>query len=225
MDFTPVNGGFQIQLVNSQTLHKETYDIRVDLNGLAADTSLADVATQIDAIDGLTSSVNADGELQISANSPELRFGFANDTSGLLGSLGLNTFFTGSRASDIGINQTLLADPGKRAMSAGGIAEDTENGKLLANLLTAPLAGQGDLSLAALYDRMTNNVAQSAQAAGAAADGFRHFQQALEGQLLAVTSVNLDEEAVKMILYQRAFQASAKVISTVNEMLETLLTM
>ena len=51
------------------------------------------------------------------------------------------------------------------------------------------------------------------------------FQQALEGQFLAVTTVNLDEEAVKMILYQRAFQASAKVISTVNEMLETLLTM
>jgi flagellar hook-associated protein 1 len=119
----------------------------------------------------------------------------------------------------------LRSDPGKLAMSAGGIAEDTENGKLLATLLTTPLASHDSLSLAALYDRMTNNVAQGAQTAGAAADGFRSFQQALEGQFLAVTSVNIDEEAVKMILYQRAFQASARVISTVNEMIETLLTM
>jgi flagellar hook-associated protein 1 len=225
LDFTPVNGAFQVQLVNSQTLHTETYDIRVDLNGLAADTSLADIAAQIDAIDGLSATITADRKLNITADSPELRFAFANDTSGVLGALGLNTFFTGSRASDIGINQTLRADPGKLAMSAGGIAEDTENGKLLANLLTTPLAAHGDLSLAALYDRMTNNVAQSAQTAGAAADGFKSFQQALEGQFLAVTTVNLDEEAVKMILYQRAFQASAKVISTCNELLETLLTM
>jgi flagellar hook-associated protein 1 FlgK len=51
----------------------------------------------------------------------------------------------------------------------------------------------------------------------------RHYQQALEGEHLAISGVNLDEEAVRMIAYQRAFQASAKVIATVNEMLETLL--
>jgi len=225
LDFTPVNGGFQVQLVNTQTGHKQTFDIRIDLNGLAADTRLTDVAAQIDAIDGLSATITADGKLQLAADSPELRFAFDNDTSGVLGALGLNTFFSGSRASDIGINQTLKADPGKLAMSSGGIGEDTENGKLLANLLTTPLTAQNDLSLAALYDRMTNNVAQGAQTAAAAADGFRHFQQALEGQFLAVTSVNIDEEAVQMILYQRAFQASARVISTINEMLETLLTM
>jgi flagellar hook-associated protein 1 FlgK len=223
--FTPVNGAFQVQLVNTLTNHKETFDIRVDLNGLAADTRLIDVASQIDAIDGLTATITADGKLQISGDSPEFRFAFANDTSGAVGALGLNTFFTGSRASDIGINQVLRADPGKLAMSAGGIAEDTENGELLATLLTTPLAAQNDLSLAALYDRMTNKVAQGAQTAGAAADGLRHFQQALEGQLLAVTTVNIDEEAVQLILYQRAFQASARVISTINEMIETLLTM
>jgi flagellar hook-associated protein 1 len=225
LDFTPVNGGFQVQVVNTQTNHKQTYDVRVDLNGLAGDTSLADVAAQLDAIDGLAASITAAGKLQLTAESPEMRFAFDNDTSGVLGALGLNTFFTGSRASDIGINQTLRADPGKLAMSAGGIAEDTENGKLLANLLTTPLATHDDLSLAVLYDRMTNNVAQGAQTAGAAADGFRHFQQALEAQNLAITSVNIDEEAVRMIMYQRAFQASARVISTINELLDTLLTM
>jgi flagellar hook-associated protein 1 FlgK len=42
---------------------------------------------------------------------------------------------------------------------------------------------------------------------------------------MAISGVNIDEEAVKMLEYQRTYQASAKVISTVNELLETLLKM
>ena len=41
-------------------------------------------------------------------------------------------------------------------------------------------------------------------------------------QLLAIQGVNIDEEAIRMITYQRAFQASARVVSTINEMLDTL---
>jgi flagellar hook-associated protein 1 FlgK len=78
-------------------------------------------------------------------------------------------------------------------------------------------------SLANLYDQLTGNVAQSGQSVHAAAEGLRHFQQTLEAQHMAVSGVNIDEEAVRMIEYQRAFQASAKVIATVNELLDTLL--
>ena len=54
------------------------------------------------------------------------------------------------------------------------------------------------------------------------AEGFRTFHSTLEGQLLAIQGVNIDEEAIRMITYQRAFQASARVVSTINEMLDTL---
>jgi flagellar hook-associated protein 1 FlgK len=107
-------------------------------------------------------------------------------------------------------------------MSSGGVAADTQNGLLLANLLTAPLDSHNQESLAALYDRLTNDVAQAAQTSRGATDGFRVFQQALEAQHQAISGVNLDEEAVRMIAIQRAFQASAKVISTVDEMLDIL---
>jgi flagellar hook-associated protein 1 FlgK len=53
-------------------------------------------------------------------------------------------------------------------------------------------------------------------------DGLRNFQQTLEAQHLGVSGVNLDEEAVKMLLYQRAFQATSKLVSTAAEMLDTL---
>jgi len=38
-----------------------------------------------------------------------------------------------------------------------------------------------------------------------------------------VQSVNLDEEAVKLLEFQRAYQASAQMIKTINEMTDTLL--
>jgi flagellar hook-associated protein 1 len=38
----------------------------------------------------------------------------------------------------------------------------------------------------------------------------------------ADAGVNLDEEMTNMLLYQRAYQASARVITTMDEMLDTL---
>ena len=64
---------------------------------------------------------------------------------------------------------------------------------------------------------------ESCAATQSATEGFRTFQKTLEGQKLAVSGVNMDEEAVNMISYQRAYQASAKVISTINALFETLL--
>ncbi len=222
LPFAAVNGSFQIQVYNQQTNHRTTVDIRVDLNGLDADTTLQSLSTQIDAIDGVSASISSRGFLQISSESTEQTFAFAGDTSGVLAALGINTFFTGNNAQTIGVNQLLKSDPSKLAFSSGGLGEDSENGARLANLLEQPL-GRGGLSLAGKYEQLTSNVALSSQSASAAAEGFRSFQQALEGQHLAISGVNIDEEAVRLIEYQRVYQASARVISTVNELLDTLL--
>jgi flagellar hook-associated protein 1 FlgK len=223
LPFTPVNGSFQVQVYDKNTGQKKTTDVRVDLNGLDTDTNLTTLAIQLDAIDGLSASVTPAGKLQITADSPQTTFAFADDTSGTLAALGINTFFTGTGSQDIGVSQTAKSDPGKLAFASGGLAEDTGNGQLLANLLNTPLASQNNTSLATLYDRLNSNVAQGSNSASAAADGFRNFQQTLESQHLAVSGVNIDEEAVRMLEYQRAFQASARVISAVNDMIGSLL--
>ena len=77
-------------------------------------------------------------------------------------------------------------------------------------------------SLRSHYESMVGNVAQQGAIAGDIADGFRQYADSIEGQALAIGGVNLDEEAVKMMQYQRAYQASARVVQTVNEMFEVL---
>src|SRR5690606_37043605 len=54
LEFTPVNGSFQVQVLNQQTGLTKTIDIFVKLNGLDDDTSLQDIRDQLEAIDGLS---------------------------------------------------------------------------------------------------------------------------------------------------------------------------
>ncbi len=222
LTFTPVNGSFDVLVRNQQTGLTTTAQIRVDLNGLDHDTSLDDLAEALNNIDGISAVVTPNRKLQISGDSALVTFGFANDTSGALAALGINTFFSGTSASSIGVSEAIRTDPAKFAASAGGIGEDTATAVKLANLLDTPLTSIGGSKLSVQYDRMIGEVTQGAAVTRSVADGFRTFHSTLDSQLLAVQGVNIDEEAIRMISYQRAFQASAKVISTINEMLDVL---
>ena len=222
LEFNPTSGVFEVHVLNTQTGLRETTEIAIDLNGVGADTSLADLAAALDAIDGISATIDGERRLQITSDSPAIEFSFDDDTSGLLASLGINTFFTGSHAYDIGISQVVQGDPAKFSASGGGIGEDTDVAAELANLLMRPLSSQAGRSLAFIYDEMTSGIAQGAADTRSATEGFRTFARTLEAQHLGISGVNLDEEAVRMITYQRAFQASARVIQTISEMLDIL---
>jgi flagellar hook-associated protein 1 FlgK len=74
---------------------------------------------QLNAVANITASATSDGGLQIdAANGFEIEF--AADNSGLLASLGVNTFFTGSSSLDIGVNSQLVADPAVAAAQGAG---------------------------------------------------------------------------------------------------------
>lgn len=223
LEFSPVNGSFQVQILNRKTGLTKTTDIVVDLNGLDHDTTMTDLAAALNAIDGMSASVTVDGRLSLKSDSSDQEIAFANDTSGILAALGMNTFFSGTDALSIGINQYVTTDPGKFAASRGGVGEDTDNAIELASFLDRPLSSQFGASIGELYGQLTGAVTQSSAEATSAAEGFRVYETALNGQSLATSGVSLDEEAIKMMSYQRAYQASARYISTLNELLDVLI--
>jgi len=223
LEFSPVNGSFQVQILNRKTGLTKTTDIVVDLNGLDHDTTMTDLAAALNAIDGMSASVTVDGRLSLNSDSSDQEIAFANDTSGILAALGMNTFFSGTDALSIGINQYVTTDPGKFAASRGGVGEDTDNAIELASFLDRPLSSQFGASIGELYGQLTGAVTQSSAEATSAAEGFRVYETALNGQSLATSGVSLDEEAIKMMSYQRAYQASARYISTLNELLDVLI--
>jgi flagellar hook-associated protein 1 FlgK len=222
LQFTPTNGQFDVQVFNRQTGLTQTTAIHVDLNGLDHDTSLTDLAAALGAVNGVSATITPDLKLSIQSTSSDQEIAFGNDSSGLLASLGINTFFTGSDALSLGINPAVVADPGTFAASRAGVGADTDVAVDLANFLDQPLDSHGGTTLSQLYDRMTSDVAQGSAVATSVADGAQVFQQSLNGQNLAISGVSIDEETVNLLQYQRSFQASAKYIATLNDLLNTL---
>jgi flagellar hook-associated protein 1 FlgK len=222
LDYTPVNGSFQIKLLNRQTGLAQTTEIKVELNGLGGDTTLSSLVAQIDAIDGISATITADRRLRITSDAVNQEFSFAEDTSGLLASLGLNTFFTGSSALSLGVDANVKSDPARFAASRSGIGAGTQNAIELARFLDRPLETRDNTTLSQLYDRLVSGVTQGSSVAKATAEGFRVFEETLQGQKNGVSGVSLDEEAVNLLTHQRVFQAAAKYISTLNDLLGLL---
>lgn len=224
LPFAPVNGSFDVLIHSKDDDLTTTHTIPVDLNGLDDDTSLNDLAAQLDAVDGLSATVSATGLLQLSSDSTDLEFAFSGDTSGVLAALGINTFFTGTSAGSLGVNSELdgVQNASKFAASLGGIGEDAHNAERLAAFLDTPLESAGNASLADMYTQLLNEVTQGSSIAQSVAEGFRVFEGTLDGQNQAVSGVSIDEEAIKMITLQRIYQASARFIQTISELMDIL---
>ncbi len=222
LKFTPQNGSFQVLIYNQKTGLTQTTNIKVDLNGIDDETNLNSLAAALDAVDGLRAAVTGDGRLKLSVESADQQFSFANDTSFVLAALGLNTFFTGASARDINVNRVVRNDPSLFAASRSGIGADTDTAVQLAAFLDRPLDAQRGDSIGVIYNRLAANVTQGSTIAKAEADGARIFNLTLSGQKLATSGVNVDEEALKMIAYQRSYQASARYISVLTQLFEIL---
>ena len=223
LPFTPVNGSFQVLVFNRQTGLTQTTDVLVDLNGLDGDdTTFRDLVTELNAIDGLAAEITPTRGVRLVSDSPDQDFAFAGDTSGVLAALGINTFFRGSSAGDIAVRDGLRADPGKFAASRGGVGADTDNAVELATFADRELDSTGGPSVAVLYDRLVAGVTQGASVNGSITEGFRLFEENLLGQHLSISGVSLDDEALRLIQYQTTYQATARYISTLNDLLNVL---
>jgi flagellar hook-associated protein 1 len=152
-----------------------------------------------------------------------------NDGYDLNGSSGAN-FFTpfspSASGSDAGAASTMsvaLTSPDQIAASSDGTQGSSGNATALANLQNqAIVSGQtpGDY-----YSNLSDQVGNSVSNATAEQQAVGLVLQQLTNQQAAVSGVSLDEEATNLMLYQRAYEASARVISTVDELNQTAIEM
>src|SRR5262249_55601003 len=160
--------------------------------------SLEDLRSTLDGISHLHASITTDGHLHLTTDTGyEVRFG--DDTSGTLGALGINTFFTGSNSDDIGINQTILNDQRLLATGQGGGPADNSNALALSQFIDQPVASLGGLSVDKFYTNLIGTTAQSAAAESAFADGLQGFRDSLTTQRQQNSGVSLDEEAINVL--------------------------
>ena len=75
----------------------------------------------------------------------------------------------------------------------------------------------------ASYRSMIGRLGVESAAATGRSDLQRKFAQAADNDRESVSGVNLDEEMTNMVMSQRAYEASARLLTTVDEMLDTLI--
>jgi flagellar hook-associated protein 1 FlgK len=225
LPWLPRNGTFEISVVDSAGQPVSNHRIAVRMLGQVTDSTIRSIADQIDAIDGIAASVTSEGRLEILAESPTSSFTFGEDTSGFLAAAGINTFFVGTSALDIAVHDKLKQDEDLLAISSGGIGEDTDILTRLIDIVDQPLEQLEGRSVREAYEETVAGLAHKISLQDSATEGLRGFFGTLQSQHMAITGVNIDEESIKMITYQRAFQASSRVIATASEMLELLVSL
>ena len=227
IDFTPRHGSFQFHITQKSTGQRISQTIQVDLDGInpASDTSLASLAASIDAAANVSASITADGRLRITPDTTDFQISFSDDSSGVLAALGVNAFFTGGDSYDIAVNTALVGDPRKIAAAQGHLPGDNRNALALANLRNQNLGSLEGLSIPGYWNRHIENISvRTAQAR----DQFQAdsvVKENLQIQQQAYSGVNADEETIDLMSYQRMYQANARFISVVDELMQTLLTL
>jgi flagellar hook-associated protein 1 FlgK len=135
-------------------------------------------------------------------------------------------FFTGSGAVDMGVNSAIEAN--SDLIAAAGAGEGLPGGNstavAIANLQSAAtMPGSGTFD--DYYNSLVGKIGADVQGANfnqthqsTMVDNLKQYRQEVAG-------VSLDEEMVNLIQFQQAYNAAAKLITTADDMVDTLLGM
>jgi len=144
------------------------------------------------------------------------------DTSGVLAALGINTFFSGSGASDIAVHQDISASPGRVATALGAGMTDNVNILRMAGLREQTVSDLDSLTCGDFYRRMVTDIGQKISVRQMRKDNLNQIIQNLTTRQSEISGVDINEEAANLLVFEQMFQAMAKYIATVQSSLASV---
>jgi flagellar hook-associated protein 1 FlgK len=137
---------------------------------------------------------------------------------------GIN-FFTGTDAANIAVNTQISSNTNNIAASRTGAPGDNQNALALYGIMNERLMEGGTTTVTQYYGRFISTIGSAVSAADGTANGAALVLGQLDAQRDSVSGVSLDEEMTNMIKYQRSFEAAARLVSTTDELFQTILNM
>lgn len=135
-------------------------------------------------------------------------------------------FFSGSNAADIQVNSALIENPELIQLSNNPAAPGNNFIALaIAQLKTKTQPSLNNLTIPGFYTKTVETIAADLNAVNSKLSDQKTITELFEQRRQSVSGVSIDEEMTELLKYQKAYQASAKLISTVDELLETLINM
>lgn len=127
-------------------------------------------------------------------------------------------------AANIKVNSDIISDNNLIAASTGQGEEG--NGKqaiTLSNLKTTTIAGLNNASAQTYYEGLIGDLGVQGQQATTMEYNSTTIQLTISNNRASVSSVSLDEEMTNMITFQQAYNASARMITVVDETLDKII--
>lgn len=217
---------------------------------LSSYSTVGDLVTAINGISGMSAAVDANGHLSITATGSdngvainEMTSSVGSSSEGFSDYFGLNDLVTGTSASDIAVNSSILSGTDELQLATldfsssltAGSSVLTSGSATVVNAfysaLTASRAFSSTGGLAAttgsFADYASTIVADVASKASQASTSYtakETAQSTYASSLSSQSGVNLDEESANLSTLQNQYSAASALISAINTMFSALMT-
>ncbi|WOE68916.1 flagellar hook-associated protein FlgK [Hydrogenimonas thermophila] len=220
---------------------------------LTKDMTFEDIAAQFsvnkdDNADNLSTNdiddyltANASNIFQISMNTDKANSGYTfaieekdpDNPTLFAGALGLERFLDGNDATNISLESSLDKDPTKISGNSAPVAGDNT----LANSMVELQYKKVDFyingtdkpystdTLGGFFRMSVTGVADVTASAHTMNETSKALLNSVVDEFDSISKVDIDEEMTNLMKYQTGYQASAKVITTIDQMIQTLLGM
>jgi flagellar hook-associated protein 1 FlgK len=127
------------------------------------------------------------------------------------------TFFTGTGAGNIAVSSGIVNNPSTiAAASTSGATLDGSNALALSQL-------QSNAGILPAFQDMVSNLGETVASAQTNQTTQDQITQQVQSQRNSVSGVSIDEEMTNLINFQQSYAASARFISTISSLYDTLL--
>ena len=147
------------------------------------------------------------------------------DTSGFLAAAGMNTFFSGSGASEMRVSSDIVDAPDRIATAFGSDLTDNIAALRLAAVRDGAVEALNGMTPGEYYHRIAANLGQQVSLKQSRQDNVEAMLQNLEQRRSDLSSVNINDEAAQLLVFEKMFQAVAKYLSSIQTTMTTLMNM
>jgi len=155
-------------------------------------------------------------------------FAIEDNGTNFAGVTGVNRFYDGSDAKNISLNSALKEDTSKIKGFKSPANGDNQTALKMVELQFASVTFGSGLNkstdtLYGYFDNLVTQVGTKTNSVISTNDALTAQYNAIKQEYDTVSKVSIDEELANLIRYQTSYGAAAKVITTVDQMMTTLL--
>ncbi|EHA5293190.1 flagellar hook-associated protein FlgK [Campylobacter upsaliensis] len=145
------------------------------------------------------------------------------------GAFSVGGFFSGKDASDIRVKESLLSDPSTVRASKNGVDSGNDMANQIIQLQYNKVSFYNkdgtidELTMEEYYRKFTGKIASDGENNNVIHKSNMTLYNSVYAEYQSKSGVNTNEELAALIQWQSSYGAAAKIVSTVDQMLDTLL--